>query len=80
MGWRRIAGWIKVDSRPRCVQFSMEPFGMVVLLKVAPVKSAPLVTALRRLASVKSVKRSDAEVRLALVKVPLVKSEKLAFA
>src|SRR5215475_14538772 len=56
----------------------MVPSGMMVLWKIAPVKSAPFVTEFRRLAPVRSVKRKPARVRSALVieapkKSPLVK-------
>ncbi len=45
----------------------MVPSGMIVPLKTAPVKSAPFVIELRKLVPVKSVNRSFACVRLALV-------------
>src|SRR5579862_1699439 len=48
-------------------KFRTLPSGMIVLLKVAPVKSAPLVMELRRDALVRSTNRNTACVRLALV-------------
>src|SRR5580765_4234111 len=79
-GRKELNGSDPPDRVGSIQKFLIEPSGMIVLLKIAPVKSAPLVTALRRLALVRSAERNCAWVKLALVKIPLKRSTPFRFA